>query len=154
MDPTIDFVELLAKTHYSFLEGASSPEELFSTAAMMGYAGLGIADIQGLYGVARSHIAAKKQGLPFYVGAQVPWKNTLLHLFAMNRKGYGDLCELLSCFHQEVPWELESFSSDLLAFVPATPFPQLEELQSLFPKLLFHEKVQKALLNNDRFGAN
>jgi error-prone DNA polymerase len=136
MDPTIDFVELLAKTHYSFLEGASSPEELFSTAAMMGYAGLGIADIQGLYGVARSHIAAKKQGLPLYVGAQVPWKNTLLHLFALNRKGYGDLCELLSCFHQEVPWELEAFSSDLLAFVPAAPFPHLEELQSLFPKRL------------------
>jgi len=136
MDPTIDFVEFLAKTHYSFLEGASSPEELFSTAAMMGYAGLGIADIQGLYGIARAHVAAKKQGLPFYIGSQIPWKGSSLHLFAMNRKGYGDLCELLSLFHQDLPWELESFSSNLLAFVPATPFPPIEELQSLFPKRL------------------
>ncbi|NBX75232.1 MAG: DNA polymerase III subunit alpha [Proteobacteria bacterium] len=136
MDPTTDFVELLAKTHYSFLEGASSPEELFSTAAMMGYAGLGIADVDGLYGIARAHTASKKQGIPLYVGTQIPWKSTSLHLFAMNRKGYGDLCELLSCFHQELPWELESFSSDLLAFIPATPFSNLDELQALFPRRL------------------
>lgn len=139
MDPTIEFVELLAKTHYSFLEGASSPEELFSTAAMRGYAGLGIADLNGLYGIARAHIAAKKQGLPLYIGSQIEWKSTPLYLFAMNRNGYGNLCELLSHIHQQIPWELESFSKDLLAFVPASPSNGLngiDELQVLFPKRL------------------
>ncbi|MFM8270166.1 MAG: error-prone DNA polymerase [Pseudomonadota bacterium] len=136
MDPTIEFVEFLAKTHYSFLEGASSPEELFSTAAMMGYSGLGIADIQGLYGIARAHMAAKHQNLPLYVGSQITWKNSSLNLFALNRNGYGNLCELLSHFHQQLPWELENFSPDLLAFIPASPHPHLDELHALFPKRL------------------
>lgn len=136
MDPTTEFVEFLAKTHYAFLEGASSPEELFSTAAMMGYSGLGIADFQGLYGIARAHIAAKKQGIPLYIGTEIPWKNSPLYLFAMNRNGYGNLCELLSHIHQELPWELEDFSENLLAFIPASPTPNLDELQTLFSKRL------------------
>ncbi|NBT59630.1 PHP domain-containing protein [bacterium] len=74
MDPTIEFVEFFAKTHYSFLEGASSPEELFSTAAMRGYSGLGIADFNGLYGIARAHAASQNQGIPLYIGSQISWK--------------------------------------------------------------------------------
>lgn len=136
MDPTIKFIELLAKTHYSFLEGASSPEEMVSTATSFGYAGLGIADLNGLYGIARTHVAAKQHHLPFFVGTQIIWKNTLLTLFAINRNGYGNLCELLSQYNQSQPWELEEFSTDLLAIIPALPNPLLEELLSLFPKRL------------------
>jgi len=136
MDPTIEFVEFFAKTHYSFLEGASSPEELFSTAAMRGYSGLGIADFNGLYGIARAHAASQNQGIPLYIGSQISWKNTSLHLFAMNRNGYGNLCELLSHIHQSASWELESFSKDLLAFIPAIPSIDMDELIALFPKRL------------------
>ncbi|NBX83277.1 PHP domain-containing protein [bacterium] len=121
MAPSIDFVDFFCKTHYSFLEGASSPEELFSTAAALGYSGLGIADLNGLYGVARAHIASKTHQLPLYIGAEIKWKNIPLSLFALNRNGYGNLCELLSQSQQSIPWELEAFASDLIAILPPIP---------------------------------
>ena len=136
MDPSIDFVEFLAKSHYSFLEGASSPEELISTAISLGYSGLGIADWNGLQGIARSHAAAKNHHLPLYIGTHLSWKETPLYLFAMNRNGYGNLCELLTQHNQSLSWELESYCKDLIALIPACPHPHLDELLSLFPKRL------------------
>ena len=137
MAPSIDFVDFFCKTHYSFLEGASSPEELFSTAAALGYSGLGIADLNGLYGVARAHIASKTHQLPLYIGTEIQWKNIPLSLFALNRNGYGNLCELLSHSQQSLPWELEAFASDLIAILPPIPHLPLDELRALFPKRLF-----------------
>ncbi len=136
MDPSIKFVEFLAQSYFSFLEGASSPEELVSTAVSLGYAGLGLSDLNGFYGTARAHVASKQKHFPFYVGTQVLWKETPLYLFALNRKGYGNLCELLSSYHQNEVLELESFSRDVLAFIPALPHPHLDELRSHFPKRL------------------
>jgi len=134
MDPSIKFVEFLAQTHFSFLEGASSPEEIFSTAASHGYQGMGVADQKGLYAIPRAHLAAKSHHLPLYVGAEIPWKNSFLYLFALTKNGYGNLCELLSCLHQDLSWDLESFSKDCFAFIPSEASCFLDELQSLFPK--------------------
>lgn len=136
MDPSIKFAELLAKTQYSFLEGASSPEEMTSTATALGYAALGIVDKEGLYGIARTHVAAKKHHLPLLIGAEVSWKDSSLYLFAMNRNGYGNLCELLTEIHQNPSWELEPYAADLYAILPARPFSFLDALQALFPKRL------------------
>ncbi|NDD05417.1 MAG: PHP domain-containing protein, partial [Proteobacteria bacterium] len=94
MDASIDFAELLVKTQYSFLEGASSPEEIVSTATTLGYSALGIVDNNGLYGAARTHVAAKKHRLPLIIGTEIEWKGSPLYLFAINHHGYGNLCEL------------------------------------------------------------
>lgn len=136
MDPSINFVEFLAHTHFTFLEGASSPEELFSTAASRGYRGLGIADQKGLYAIPRAHLASKSHDLPLFIGAEIPWDQSSLYLFALNKNGYGNLCELLSCIQQDLPWDLESFSPDCFAFVSSTSSPSLDILQSFFPKRL------------------
>jgi len=65
----LPFIELFAKTNFSFLEAASHPEEMVLQAHQLGYQGLGITDRTGLYGVVRAHVAAKKLGLPLILGA-------------------------------------------------------------------------------------
>ncbi|NDG26119.1 MAG: DNA polymerase III subunit alpha, partial [Proteobacteria bacterium] len=136
MDASIDFAELLVKTQYSFLEGASSPEEIVSTATTLGYSALGIVDNNGLYGAARTHVAAKKHRLPLIIGTEIEWKGSPLYLFAINHHGYGNLCELITALHQKNAWDLEHFAKDLYAIVPALPFAHYDELHSFFPKRL------------------
>lgn len=55
-----DFVELLARTNFSFLMGASHPDEMVLRAKQLGYRGIGICDVNGLYGVVRGFQAAEK----------------------------------------------------------------------------------------------
>ena len=65
------YVELDAKTNFSFLQGASHPEELVERAAELGYRMIGIADRHSLAGIVRAHVAAKKRGMHILVGASV-----------------------------------------------------------------------------------
>jgi hypothetical protein len=57
-------VELQVTTHYSFLRGASSPEELFATASLLGLGALAVTDRNSLAGMVRAHAAAKPTGAP------------------------------------------------------------------------------------------
>jgi error-prone DNA polymerase len=65
------FAELAARSNFSFLDGASHPEELTQTAHALGLAGLGICDLNSLAGVVRGHVAAKAAGLAFRVGCRL-----------------------------------------------------------------------------------
>ena len=67
----VPYVELHCKTNFSFLEGASHPDELVNRAAELGYAGLAITDRNSVAGVVRAHIAAKKVGLKLIIEAEV-----------------------------------------------------------------------------------
>ena len=58
----LKYAELHAKTNFSFLEGASHPDELVRRAAELGYAALAITDRNSLAGVVRAHVAAKEAG--------------------------------------------------------------------------------------------
>ncbi len=58
----MSYAELHAKTNFSFLEGASHPDELVSCAAELGYVALAITDRNSLAGVVRAHVAAKEAG--------------------------------------------------------------------------------------------
>jgi error-prone DNA polymerase len=58
------FAELGARSHFSLLDGASSPCGLVATAKVYGHAGLGICDTHSLAGMVRGHVAAKEIGLP------------------------------------------------------------------------------------------
>jgi error-prone DNA polymerase len=90
-------VELHCKTNFSFLEGASHPDELVNQAAKLGYAGLAITDRNSVAGVVRAHVAAKKIGLKLLIGAEVTMADASpVLLWAMNREGYGRLCRLLT----------------------------------------------------------
>src|SRR6516225_4870913 len=66
-----DYVELRTRSAFSFLEGASTPEDLAARAAELGYGALALGDRDGLYGAPRFHQAAKDAGIKPMVGAEL-----------------------------------------------------------------------------------
>jgi len=68
----VEFVELAARTSFSFLRGAAHPEEMVERARVLGLAGLAVCDRDGLYGLARAHVKAGELSLPLHVGAELP----------------------------------------------------------------------------------
>ncbi len=91
------YAELQCASNFSFLRGASHPEQLVERAAGLGYQALAITDECSVAGVVRAHGEAKRQGLPLIVGAQFRVEGSFrLIALAMNRDGYGNLCELIT----------------------------------------------------------
>jgi len=94
------YIELHARSAFSFLEGASVPEELVHVASESGMPAMALLDRDGVYGSPRFHLAAKKLKTPIraHVGAEVTshevWRYVLL---AESRAGYQNLCRLITC---------------------------------------------------------
>src|SRR5574341_1480505 len=102
------YAELRCKSSFSFLAGASHPEELVDRAAELGLSGLAIGDRDGLYGVVRAHAQAKRRGFPLVVGAEVTCEELApgggrLVLLAADREGYANLCRLVTLSRRGVP---------------------------------------------------
>ena len=96
------YVPLWCKSNYSFLEGASHPEELVETAVQLGLETLAVTDRNGVYGIVRAHDRARSCKIPLIIGSEVSvGENTTLVLLAQNREGYARLCSLLSQGHLE-----------------------------------------------------
>ncbi|HJE24388.1 MAG TPA: error-prone DNA polymerase [Methylorubrum populi] len=89
--------ELQVTTHFSFLRGASSPEELFSAASLLGIPALGVTDHGSLAGMVRAHQAAKVTGVRLVVGCRLDLDDFLpVLVYPTDRPAYGRLCRLLS----------------------------------------------------------
>ena len=69
------YAELAITTNFSFLRGASHPEEFATQAAELGLEGIGIADHNSVAGVVRAHSIAKERGLRLAVGARLVFAN-------------------------------------------------------------------------------
>src|SRR5207245_6286246 len=69
--PPMPYAELHCHTNFSFLDGASHPEELASEAARLGLAALAVTDHDGFYGVVRFALAAREHALPPVFGAEL-----------------------------------------------------------------------------------
>src|SRR4029078_7212545 len=77
--PTITaYAELHCHTNFSFLDGASAPDELAERAAELGLVGLGVTDPQGLYGVVRAAAAYGEAGLSTVLGVEVELRDPLV----------------------------------------------------------------------------
>ena len=91
------YVELQCASHFSFLRGASSCEELFSQAAICGIEALAIADRNSLAGIVRAHQAARATGVRLIVGcALVLTDGTQILVYPKDRPAYSRLCRLLT----------------------------------------------------------
>jgi len=91
------YAELQVTSHFSFLRGASSCEELFATAAAMGIEALGITDRNSLAGIVRAHEAAKATHVRLVVGCRLDLNDGLSMLvYPTDRLAYARLCRLLS----------------------------------------------------------
>jgi error-prone DNA polymerase len=103
------YAELICRTHYSFLRGASHPSELVNRAAELGLSALAITDRDGVYGIPKAYRASQScPQLKLIVGAELTLENPFemnspilyLHLLAKDRSGYGLLCRLLTASHE------------------------------------------------------
>jgi error-prone DNA polymerase len=92
------YAELHAVSNFTFLRGASHPEELVHRACELGYEALAITDECSVAGVVRAHMAAKDYGLKkLIVGSEFELENGLkLVVLARNRRGYARLCRLIT----------------------------------------------------------
>ena len=91
------YAELHALSNYSFLRGASQPEELVAQAKWLGYRALALTDECSLAGAVRAHIAAKEEELALIIGAELRCGCGLkLVVLATTRTGYGALSRLIS----------------------------------------------------------
>jgi error-prone DNA polymerase len=94
-----DYAELRCLSNFSFLKGASRPEELVVRAKELGYGALALTDECSMAGVVRAHVQAKASQLKLLLGAQflvdcdAPFTLTVL---ACNLNGYGNLCEFIT----------------------------------------------------------
>ncbi|MFB9912164.1 error-prone DNA polymerase [Rhizobium paknamense] len=92
------FYEIGASSNFSFLEGASHPQELVEKAQHLKLSGIGLADRNTVAGVVRLHAAAKAAGYAYQPGARLVFADDMPDCLAypLNRRGWGHLCRLLS----------------------------------------------------------
>jgi error-prone DNA polymerase len=101
------YIELHARSAFSFLEGSSLPEDLISVAAARQYPALALLDRDGFYGSPRFHLAARKAKLKAHIGAEITCESLSLKklgdekafrlpLLAATRDGYQNLSQLLT----------------------------------------------------------
>jgi error-prone DNA polymerase len=93
----MNYAELQVTTHFSFLRGASSADELFARAAELGIDALGVVDRNSLAGIVRAWEAAKKTGVRLVVGCRLDLADGMsILVYPMNRPAYSRLTRLLS----------------------------------------------------------
>ena len=100
------YAELCCRSNFSFLQGASRPEELVRRAKQLGYAALAITDECSLAGVVRAHVEAQSAGLRLLIGAQFEMAGDTpctLVVLACHLQGYGNLCEFITRVRQASP---------------------------------------------------
>ena len=122
----IPYAELAVTSNFTFLTGASHPDELVDQAAALGYRAIALTDTNSLAGIVRAHVAAKEAGIPFVVGARLRFVEPAglsLFVYPTDRPSYGRLCRLLTTGKRRAPkgechlWldDLDELAEGLLA---------------------------------------
>ena len=168
------YVELRCRSAFSFLAGASLPEDLVERAAALGYDTIALGDRDGIYGAPRFHQAAKRAGLRAIIGCTLTLPDHAeLAVLVADRTGYRNLCRLLTETKLRAPkgasvtrWEdLDGYTDGLICLAggvsgPLAGPPGLDgtvaQLQCLFPDRLYidlqrhldpgEERVNRALM--------
>jgi error-prone DNA polymerase len=136
------YVELHARSAFSFLEGGSLPEALVHFAAAQEIPAMALLDRNGVYGSPRFHMAAKKAGIKAHVGAEVAVRDEYgvfnLPLLCESQQGYQNLCRLLTKTKLRVPKhspssaqlsELEEYAAGLVCLTGDEHGPLATALQ-------------------------
>ena len=96
--------ELHCLSNFSFLRGASHPEELVERAVALGYAALALTDECSVAGLVRAHVAARGTGLALIAGTELRLEDGLrCVLLAADRPGYGRMCRLITHGRRAAP---------------------------------------------------
>jgi len=124
------YAELFCQSNFSFLTGASSPEQLVSTAASLGYQALALTDECSVAGVVRAHRQIKEQQLPIklIVGSFFQYQTKLqLVLLCPDRLAYAELCRIITNARNRAEkgqyqlelWDLKTSRHCLLLWLPS-----------------------------------
>ncbi|MFZ2527542.1 MAG: error-prone DNA polymerase [Rhodococcus sp. (in: high G+C Gram-positive bacteria)] len=97
--PVVPYAELHAHSAFSFLDGASTPEELVEEAARLGLGALALTDHDGLYGVVRFAEAARELTMPTVFGAELGVDDAHLLVLARGQEGYRRLSRQIAAAH-------------------------------------------------------
>jgi error-prone DNA polymerase len=107
------YAELHCLSNFTFLRGASHPEELVARAAALGYAALAITDECSLAGAVRAHVAAKTHGLKLIIGTELAFDGGLkVVLLATNRRAYGAIAALVTTGRRRTRKGIYALSQD------------------------------------------
>ncbi|WP_413569329.1 error-prone DNA polymerase [Bdellovibrio sp. HCB117] len=152
------FVELLGRSNFSFLQGASSPEEMVIEAIKLDYDGVGICDLNGLYGVVRGFLSVKspsmfeasvqaKEGFKYLVGSELTLTDeTSVTLIPINKEGYSHLCKLLTLGKRQAAKGFSKLSLEQVAehnkgllclAIPPWSSERYEKLEKIFGDRLY-----------------
>jgi error-prone DNA polymerase len=141
------YAELQVSSNYSFLRGASHPEELVLSAAALGHAAIAITDRNSLSGVVRAHSAAKKAGIKLIVGVRLDLTDApSLLCYPTDRAAYGRLARLLTVGKRRAPkGECQFGLTDVLAHgegqiiivLPPVESDTLKTLRKHFKKRIY-----------------
>jgi len=121
----MSYIELHASTAFSFLRGASFPEQLAEVAMELEMPAMALLDRNGVYGAQRFSVAAREHNVRPIIGCELSMNDgSVLPVLVENRMGYKNLCELLTQSHLRsekgtcaVRWsELPQFAEGLVAF--------------------------------------
>src|SRR5713226_6981900 len=143
------YIELNARSAFSFLEGASLPEDLIATCADFGMPTMAILDRDGVYGAPRFHMAAKKAGIRAHIGAEVTCTDGYRYpLLAESRTGYQNLCRLITRMKLrakkgEGAATLEEFAEYAEGLVCLAPTLNLEPLLEIFGPRHLYAQLQR-----------
>ena len=139
----MSYAELFCRSSFSFLEGASSPEELVEQAAALGLPALAITQRAGVYGLVRAHNAPRAPGLQLVAGAllSLPGHPSLV-LLVRDRSGWAGLCRLLTEARRQQP----------KGYALHEPATVLEHSQGLIALLHGGWTAQQAAPFRDAFG--
>jgi error-prone DNA polymerase len=135
--PASPYFELRCRSAFSFLRGASLPEDLAACAADLGYSAVALGDLDGVYGAPRFLKSARRLGVRPIVGADVGLEDGRVLLLVESAAGYRNLCRLLTVGHARAPKghsrvtleDLESHAADLVCLAGAGESPLTRALQ-------------------------
>ncbi len=147
-----EYVELHARSAFSFLEGSSLPEELAARAAQLGYPALAILDRDNVSSAPRFHMAAKKVGIRAHIGAEVTCVDGHRYpLLAESRSGYRNLCRLITRMKMRARKgegaatleELEEFSEGLVCLASYAHRDNLDRLVAAYGRGNVYVELQR-----------
>jgi error-prone DNA polymerase len=142
------YVELHARSAFSFLQGASVPEDLVSACADLGIPAMALLDRDGVYGAPRFHMAAKKTGMRAHIGSEITCTNGRRYpLLCENREGYRNLCRLVTRMKLRAKKgegaatleEIAEFAQGLICITPDID----ETLAGIFGKRNLYAELQR-----------
>lgn len=95
------FGSLHTRSHFSFLDGASSPEDLVAVAARLGYSALALTDVYGVYGAVRLERACREHHIKPIMGCDVVINGVGISVLARSHVGYQQICLFLTAYYQD-----------------------------------------------------